>query len=37
VIPAGQVPAGFYALVIYEIKPNGTEQQVPGNYFFITQ
>ena len=37
VIPATQVPAGFYALVIYEIKADGTEQQIPGNYFFFTQ
>jgi hypothetical protein len=37
VIPASQVPAGFYALVIYEIKADGTEQRNPGNYFFITQ
>jgi hypothetical protein len=37
VIPASQVPAGFYAVVVYEIKANGTEQQIPGNYFFITQ
>jgi hypothetical protein len=37
VIPAWQVPAGPYALVIYEIKADGTEQQIPGNYFFITQ
>jgi hypothetical protein len=37
VIPAKQVPAGFYALVVYEIQANGTEQQIPGNYFFITQ
>jgi hypothetical protein len=37
VIPARHVPTGFYALVIYEIKPDGTEQQVSGNYFFFTQ
>jgi hypothetical protein len=37
VIPTRQVPAGLYALVVYEIKPDGTEQQIPGNYFFITQ
>ena len=37
VIPARQVPVGFYALVIYEIKADGTEQPIPGNYYFITQ
>ena len=37
VIPASHVPAGFYALVIYEIKADGTEQQIPGNYYFFTQ
>ena len=37
VIPAQQVPAGFYALVIYEIKADGTEQPIPGKYIFITQ
>ena len=34
VIPARQVPPGSYALVIYAIKSDGTEQQIPGNYFF---
>lgn len=37
VIPARRVPPGLYALTIYEIKPDGTKQQVPGNYFFIRQ
>ncbi len=37
VIPTRKVPPGRYALTIYEIKPGGTKQQVPGNYFFITQ
>jgi hypothetical protein len=36
VIPAQQVPTGLYNLIIYEIKPNGTEQRIPGNYYFIT-
>ena len=36
-IPARQVPAGLYALRIYEIKADGTEQQIPGNYIFTTQ
>lgn len=37
VIPASEVPPGFYALVIYEIKADGTEQHIPGNYYFFTQ
>jgi len=37
VIPAQQVRAGLYALVIYEIKADGTERQIPGSYKFITQ
>ena len=37
VIPANEVPPGFYALVIYEIKADGTEQHIPGNYYFFTQ
>jgi hypothetical protein len=37
VIPTHQVPAGLYGLIIYEIKPDGTEQQIPGYYYFITQ
>lgn len=36
-IPAQQVPAGLYGLIIYEIKADGTEQQIPGTYTFITQ
>ncbi len=34
VIPARHVPPGSYALVIYATKPGGTEQQLPGNYYF---
>jgi len=37
VIPARHVPAGSYALVIYEVKANGTQQQIPGSYYFSTQ
>jgi hypothetical protein len=36
-IPARKVPPGLYALTIYELKPDGTKQQVPGTYFFIRQ
>jgi hypothetical protein len=34
VIPARQLPPGFYALRVYAIRPEGTEQKVPGDYFF---
>jgi len=34
VIPARHVPPGFYALIIYAIKSDGTEQQLSGNYYF---
>ena len=37
VIPAQQVRPGLYALVVYEIKADGTERQIPGSYKFITQ
>ena len=37
VIPTRQVPPGPYALRIYEIKADGIEQQIRGEYFFITQ
>jgi hypothetical protein len=37
VIPARHVRPGLYALVIYEIRADGTEQQIPGSYKFITQ
>lgn len=37
VIPARHLPAGFYALVIYEVKADGTEQQVSGPYYFFTE
>jgi hypothetical protein len=34
VIPATQLPPGFYALRVYAIKPEGSEQKIPGDYFF---
>lgn len=37
VIPTRKVPPGLYALTIYEIKPDGTKQQIPGNYIFLRQ
>jgi len=36
VIPARHVPPGSYALIVYAIKPDGTEQS-PGTYYFTTQ
>lgn len=33
-IPARKLPAGLYALRLYEIKADGTEQRVPGEYRF---
>jgi hypothetical protein len=35
VIPTRNVPPGLYALTIYEIKADGTRNQVPGSYIFI--
>jgi len=37
VIPKGQVPPGYYALTLQEIKADGTEQPVPGYYFFFIE
>ena len=37
VIPSRQVPPGSYALTLQEIKADGTEQRVPGYYFFIVE
>lgn len=37
VIPTRQVPPGFYALTLQEIKADGTQQPVPGYYFFIIE
>jgi len=33
-ISAKKLPAGLYALRLYEIKADGTEQRVPGDYKF---
>ena len=33
-IPVKKLPAGIYALRLFEIKGNGTEQRVPGEYRF---
>lgn len=36
-IPAAQLTRGQSSLRLYAIKPDGTEQRVPGNYFFIVE
>jgi len=35
VIPASDLPPGLKVINVYAIKPDGTEQRVPGNYEFI--
>jgi hypothetical protein len=35
VIPASQLPAGYYALRLFEVKPDGKEQRIPGDYYFM--
>jgi hypothetical protein len=35
-IPAKQLPPAIYALTVYAIKADGTDQRVPGGYFFQT-
>jgi hypothetical protein len=35
VIPASQLPAGYYALRLYEVKSDGKEQRIPGDYYFM--
>ena len=37
VIPTSEIPPGLYALTIYEIRTDGTRQEVPGMYFFNRQ
>jgi hypothetical protein len=37
VIPATQLPAGYYALRLYAMTPSGKEQRIPGDYFFIVE
>ncbi|MDX6614503.1 MAG: hypothetical protein QOD75_3689 [Blastocatellia bacterium] len=34
VVPANEVPRGEYALQLFSINPDGTEQRVLGNYYF---
>jgi hypothetical protein len=34
VIPARQLPPGFYALRLFRIQSDGTEEKIPGDYFF---
>jgi hypothetical protein len=36
-IPAAQLRRGQYALRLYAIKTDGTEERIPGNYFFTVE
>lgn len=35
VIPASQLPAGYYALRLYAVQTDGKEQRIPGDYYFM--
>ena len=37
VIPAAQLARGQYALRLFAIRPDGTEQRISGGYFFIVE
>ncbi|HET8675761.1 MAG TPA: hypothetical protein VFO63_08255 [Blastocatellia bacterium] len=37
VSPAAQLARGQYALKLFAIKPDGTEQRISGSYFFIVE
>jgi len=37
IIPAGKLHPGQYALKLFQKNPDGTEERVPGNYFFIVE
>ncbi len=37
VIPAEQLPPGFYALILFAIQADGSERAIPGNYFFTVE
>ena len=37
IIPARKLLPGLYALKLFRKNPNGTEERVPGNYFFIVE
>lgn len=37
VIPAAQLARGQYALRLFAIKADGTEQRIPGSYFFTVE
>jgi len=37
VIPASQLPAGYYALRLYEVKSDGKQQRIPGDYYFMVE
>ncbi len=37
VIPAKQLPQGQYALKLFAIKPDGSEQRIAGRYIFVVE
>ncbi len=37
IIPAAQLRRGQYALRLYAIRSNGTEERITGNYFFMVE
>ena len=37
VLPAEQLTRGQYALKLFTVKADGTEQRIPGNYFFTVE
>jgi len=37
VIPASQLPVGYYALRLYEVRSDGKEQRIPGDYYFMVE
>ena len=37
VIPAAQLTRGQYALKLFVVKADGTEQRIPGSYFFTVE
>jgi len=37
IVPAAQLRRGQYALRLYAIRPDGTEERVSGNYFFTVE
>jgi hypothetical protein len=34
VVPTDEIPRGSYVIQLFAVQANGTEQRVPGSYFF---